>query len=261
MIKIEKLAAIYNVFDGEELLQGSIERVMNHVDLIIIVFQNISNFGEPYTPMANIDLSGIDRFICPIIFDKYTPVVMGGFVNEQNKRNIGITIARREGCSHFLHLDVDEYYEDFAQAKQEYISLGVAGAVCPIYTYFKKPTWRLKNLDHYYVPFIHHLKDHTQAGHGFNGKFYCDPTRVINEADMGMMTTPMHHYSWVRSDIKRKARNSSAGQHGNQLRGLLDAYDYLKNDTDLPGFKIQDMNNQELIVTENLFGIPEFLSV
>ena len=39
-----KLAAIYNVFDGEENLQSSIDSIRKNVDIIIVVQQQVSNF-------------------------------------------------------------------------------------------------------------------------------------------------------------------------------------------------------------------------
>lgn len=251
MIPITKLAAIYNVWDGVELLRGSIQCLKEHVDLIIVVYQNISNFGEPYAPLPEMGF-----YDSRIIYEKYTPVSMGGTHNEQNKRNIGLRIAREHGCSHFLHMDVDEYYEDFGMLKAEYIENRAAGSVCNILTYFKKPTWRLKNVDGYYVPFIHRLSNHTTAGYGFEGKFYCDPTRIINEADVVvLLSQPMHHFSWVRNDIERKARNSTAGQHGNRLAGLLTDYHALDGVVDPTGYRIGDMGDQELIVVPDTFRI------
>jgi len=50
-----KLAAIYNVWDGVELLHGSIECIKDHVNQIIIVWQNVSNIGEIYDPMPEME--------------------------------------------------------------------------------------------------------------------------------------------------------------------------------------------------------------
>jgi hypothetical protein len=41
-----KLAAIYSVFDGEELLEQSILSIREHVDVVIAISQKQSNFGE-----------------------------------------------------------------------------------------------------------------------------------------------------------------------------------------------------------------------
>jgi hypothetical protein len=203
-----KLAAIYNVWDGEELLEGSMTCLKYQVDVFIIVYQNISNYGEYHDPIHKVNLSGFKN----IVIHQYHPDVdKGGFFNEKSKRNIGIDIARKQGCTHFLHLDVDEYYDDFAFAKTAYVRSGQAGSVCKIHSYFKSPTLRFERPDNYYVPFIHQLKPDTIAGDDRCGyPFYVDPTRVINEKEVIVLPIYMDHYSWVRKDINRKARNSSA---------------------------------------------------
>jgi hypothetical protein len=171
-----KLAAIYNVFDGAELLLPSIARLRGHVDMIIIVWQNISNFGEPYDPREYINFSEHEDVI-PVFYEP--ELQFGGGFNERTKRNLGISVARAHGATHFFHIDCDEFWEDFGQAKQMYENCGAAGSVCKMYTYFKHPTLRLENPDNYWVPFIHKMRDDTIAGFG-NYPFYVDPTRGVN---------------------------------------------------------------------------------
>ena len=43
-----KLAAIYNVFDAEELLPYSIKSIRDVVDKVIVVYQKTSNMGEKH---------------------------------------------------------------------------------------------------------------------------------------------------------------------------------------------------------------------
>ena len=43
-----KIGVVYNVFDGEELLEGSIRSIREKVDFIVILFQTVSNFGNQY---------------------------------------------------------------------------------------------------------------------------------------------------------------------------------------------------------------------
>lgn len=262
---MKKLAAIYNVWDGDELLPGSIRTIKDHIDIVIIVFQNVSNFGEEWHPLirehnfyggppAWSEIRMLPS-VKEIIFRLYEPdLKMGGAWNERHKRNIGIDIARQLECTHFLHVDCDEYYEDFGKLKQEYIYSGCSGSVCPIYTYFKKPTWRLEQLDGYFVPFIHAMKPDSKAGLS-SYPFYVDPTRGINENDVKQLSMPMHHFSWVRKNIERKARNSSAGQHGNKLKGLLDDYNNLNIHDDPTGYIIKDMGSQRLITVPDTFGL------
>ncbi|HYG49274.1 MAG TPA: hypothetical protein VD905_00150, partial [Flavobacteriales bacterium] len=156
-----KLAAIYNVWDGEEFLRRSMDSVAPGVDLFIIVYQDVSNFNEHYDPLPNINLKDFTK---PVMLVKYTPTTWGGFNNEIAKRNLGIDKAYCEGCTHFLHMDTDEFYKDFVRAKELYIQSGADGSVCSLYTYFRWPTLRFETPDGYFVPFIHKLTAGTHAG-------------------------------------------------------------------------------------------------
>lgn len=246
---MKKLACIVNAWDGEELLRGAIDTVRNDVDLFIVVYQDISNFGEFYVPQF--DFSGIDN----VIQVKYIPIIAdGGLQNEIKKRNIGLEVAKENDCTHFFHMDVDEFYEDFAEAKKEFIESGHAGSVCPIYTYFKRPIWRLENLDGYFVPFIHELHLDSKVGRS-SYPFYCDPTRVVNQSDVTKLSWPMHHFSWVRKDIERKARNSSAAAFGNKLKGLLDDYHSEELEAHPEGYVIKDMGGQKIKIVPDIFGL------
>lgn len=240
-----RLAAIYNVFDGVELLNGSINCIKDHVDLVIIIHQEESNFGEKYNGLEEYPLEEGVRFI----IKKYNPIQHGGFYNETQKRNEGLAIARQAACTHFFHIDVDEYYEDFTAAKQQYIDSGKAGSACRLFTYFKKPTLRFETEDGYYVPFIHELKSGINAG-ALQYPYHADPTRRINETDVALLDVHMHHFSWVRKDIERKARNSSARK--NISRGTI-MEDYKNQDVG-PGFYVRDFD-KKLIEVPNQFNI------
>lgn len=249
-----KLAAIINAWDGVELLRGSIDCYKDYVDKIIIVWQSISNIGEYYDPLPEIKFHfEIER---KIVHSKYEPnLTIAASQNEVKKRNIGLDIAYNNDCTHFFHIDVDEYYQHFGAMKKEYMESKLPASICKIYTYFKKPTLRLENFDGYYVPFIHELTEETRAGNS-TYPYYCDPTRTISPSpikeDILEMSLPMHHYSWIRNDIGRKARNSSAAQYGNKMKGLLDDY----NNPNLgEGFVIKDMGGQRLTTVNNLFSI------
>lgn len=243
---MKKLCAIYNVFDSVELLKGSMECLKNDVDLFIIVWQNTSNYGEKYNPLLDFDFTKYPNTICHF----YTPIKeRGGTWNETQKRNIGLEIAKEENCTHFLHLDCDEYYENFAEAKHKFIDSGANGSVCKILTYFKKPTLRLENEDNYYVPFIHELNEKTNAGN-YDYPYYVDPTRKINESNVILLDVYMHHFSWIRKDIERKVRNSSA-KHNIERSQLL--IDYNSKETKAGTFLVD--YNQKLIEVENLFNI------
>lgn len=239
-----KLAAIYNTFDGVELLNGSINCIKDHVELIIIVYQDVSNWGEYYDPLPDFSRHGIGNYILV----KYNPVGKDGRSNEIAKRNLGLEIAKENNCTHFLHMDCDEYYENFEEAKRLYFSSGAGGSVCKLYTYFKTPEFRFKEPDNYFVPFIHRLRKKTVSGYS-QYKFHVDPTRKINELNVVELPVFMHHYSWVRKDIERKCRNSTA--RNRILKGNM--LDYYNRDLE-PGLFIQDYG-QSIVKVKNQFGI------
>lgn len=240
---IGKLAAIYNCWDGVELLRGSMECLKKDVDVFIIVFQNVSNFGEHYRPLGDMDLRGFNY-----VLKLYNPEIGHGAKNETAKRNLGIKAARELDCTHFLHLDCDEYYEDFTRAKQEYITSGASGSVCRLFTYFKLPTLRFEAHDNYYVPFIHKIAPETVAGHN-EYPYYVDPTRKINTKNVALISEPMHHFSYVRRDITMKCKNSSA-RVNIEKSNVLEDY---KNACQ--GYYVKDFFNQKLIEVPNIFNI------
>lgn len=202
-----KLSAIFNAYDGTELLEKSIQQIYEYCDLIIIVYQTTSNFGEQWSPLPEIEHLGE---LPKILLVKYDPTIeWGGQLNERAKRNLGIDFARDNHCTHFMGMDVDEFYEDFGEYKKLYFESGSAGSVCKMQTYFKKPTLMFDRPEDYYVPFIHELNEDTRSGSS-SYKFYVDPTRAINQSDVVELPFLMHHFSWVRKDIMRKARNSSS---------------------------------------------------
>lgn len=240
-----KLAAIYSVWDGTELLKGSMNCLKDHVDLFIIVYQDVSNFGEHYDPLPDMDLAGFNHLLV-----KFDPEIGNGFLNETKKRNLGLHAAQELACSHFLFVDCDEYYDDFGKGKELYQQSGKTGTVCKMYTYFNRPTWRFENPDNYYVPFIHRIDTGIVAGNYRSYPFYCDPTRKINTTDVIEIPFMMHHFSYVRSDINRKVRNSSAKRNIERSQILRDY-----NSPDLkPNFHVIDFR-QKLIEVENIFGI------
>jgi hypothetical protein len=239
-----RLYAIYNAWDGDELLHGSIERIINHVDRVIIVYQEVSNYGEAYTPILP-----TGKKIRPVKYE--LEKAKSAADCERSKRNLGLHIAKQHNATHFLHMDCDEYYQDFGRALTGYLqaTMGMKGSVVKLHTYFKHPTWKLENDENYFVPFIHPLRPDTFAG-GRNYPFRVDPTRRINEIDVVELPIHMHHYSWVRRDIERKVRNSSA-------RANLMKSKHLKeyNDPNTGPGTFLECYNSKLIEVPNYFNI------
>lgn len=198
-----KLAAIYNVWDGDELLPYSIAQIQPHVDVIIIVFQNLSNYGETCRPKLP------DRGAVLVEFQPNT--TKSGTFNETRKRNIGLEVARSEGCTHFISMDCDEIYDGLVFKHWRDRVADYDGSACKMLTYYKHPDIRLSPIEQYYVPFIHKIHPDTILGSS-GYPVHADPTRTVStHKNFYIIDEPiMHHFSWVRADIGRKLRNSSA---------------------------------------------------
>jgi hypothetical protein len=211
-----KLGISYNLFDGEELLEYSIQSVRNSADHINVVYQKISNWGEPCSENLEDLLSDlvkkklIDKIYC------YTPKNTSASKNELHKRNIGLNIAKARFCSHFLNLDCDEFYHknQFDEAKKFIIANKIESSSCKFINYIKNPTWQIQNYSQTYTPFIAKINLLTKL----TGKSYfpvlVDPTRKMNGNKKFKYFEPqdlrMEHMWLVRKDLNKKFNNSSA---------------------------------------------------
>ena len=221
-----KLAAIYNVFDGLELLEKSINSIRNEVDLIVVVYQEISNFNIK----SNIN---IEKFLqniktIDIIYKYDTDLQLPPHRNELLKRSTGCKIALEKKCTHFLHVDCDELYkeESFKAAKNIICLNDYDSTACEIIDYYKFEDLQVVNKQPSYVPFIHKLqKGITKFGENLNYPLLVDSTRKCNPTEKFFLFEKndlvMHHLSWIRDDIKIKLLNSTARHSYNHFLDLI----------------------------------------
>lgn len=252
-----KLAAIYNTFDGDELLEGSIAQIINHVDEVLIIYQLESNIGEHYLELLS-TLAAIKEFWPDIRLRKYQPdLAITPAANERNKRQIGLDWAQKLGCTHFLFIDNDEYYDSdvFAQAKRKIEASGHDATACRFHTYYKSPNLRLEPTENCWVPFICKLKPGMRIRPAFPVRV--DPTRGVHPIErcylFGEHELVMHHYSYVRRDIGRKLRNSSAAANFGNIAQLTRLFNNWK-----PGDALINFSGKGIIETPDLFGIGSF---
>jgi hypothetical protein len=213
-----KLAAIYNTWGDEDLLKKSIDNILPVVDLVIVVYSSTSNFGEKLPSKGECIMIWTNE---PVFFKRMEPdLKKTARQNETAKRNYGLEVARELGATHFLTMDADEFYEreTFLKDKERFhVESELQGLIATCTTYFKSPTLSI-GLDITMVPFIHKLTPTIK--HEFNRRYpfawegrsiRVDPTRSLNiDTGVHLAESTMHHMSWVRSDINRKIRNSSA---------------------------------------------------
>ncbi len=208
-----RLAAVYNVWDGEELLIHSMNSINSAVDVIVIIWQKTSNYGETNKSI---------EYFCKclnggkITVSEYIPdIKILPYFNERNKREQGLHVAIAEECTHFFFVDCDEFYfaDEIERAKAHIEHHNIDSTVCLLNTFYRHPTWQLVPIEGYFVPFIHKISpifnvgiqdypvpvDHTRS-------YY--PHESFHE--FRSEDIMMYHYSFCRNDIGRKLRNSTA---------------------------------------------------
>jgi hypothetical protein len=211
-----KLGVSYNVFDGEELLEGSIKQIRSEVDFISVVYQTTSNLGngcdENLEPLLNRLLS--DKLIDHL--EKYSPFGMNPHHCEITKRNIGLELSKKNGCTHHMSMDTDEYYDinEFIKIKNIIQKNDFDSSYCQMKTYYKTWEYQLDPPEEYYVSLIFKIKEKSNYVFGYNSPVLVDPTRrmsdITNPVVFSRNQIEMHHGSYIRNDIKRKLTNSSA---------------------------------------------------
>lgn len=221
-----KLIAIFHCWDDWNLLDYSVENIRPLVDGVIVIGSTKSNWGEyseiPQRWHTNELHVREPHFNIPLH-------------SETDKRNYGLEIARKQGYTHFITLDADEFYkpDEFLKAKRMFhVDPSLQGIVCPLEVFFGSPNLTLGR-DITLVPHIHVLTPTIR--HEFNrrypfswqnGQIRIDPSRSLNiHACVEYRDDiTMFHYSWVRKDYQKKIRNSTARKNlerSNILQQLL----------------------------------------
>lgn len=254
-----KLALIYHVWDDYDLLEAATDNLGDYADGIIVVYSETSNYGE-FSPLQ------VDPVHDGVWFFKCEPDLnLPPHANERNKRNFGLDKARELGFTHFLNLDADEFYDptEFLKEKERFLNTDLAGTVCKVKTYFKDPCLTI-GYDTTLVPFIHKITPDLKfqwnpkypfAFEGPKREIRIDPTRQMNiNTGVEWSEITMFHYSYVRSDLRKKIRNSTARQNIENST-LIQDYKNAK-----PGY-FCEFYGKTLVEEENRFGIPELIDL
>jgi len=222
-----KLGASYNIFDGEELLPYSIKTIRKHAKYISVVYQTTSNFGNKASADLKEKLEALknEGLIDELYF--YEPdLKISAHQNEKNKRNIGLKLAKKNGCNYFISLDADEFYDEvqFDKALNYIVLNNIKSSAVNIVEYLKSFenqlvgsytfTYENDDLYNFYVPFVIKISKFKNQKHG-EGYFPCltDLTRHLFHAGrfrlFAIQDIAMHHMSTVRKDLSKKYDNSS----------------------------------------------------
>lgn len=255
-----KLGVSYNLFDGIELLPFSLGNIRSCAQYISVVYQDVSNFGNISTirilpVLEDLKSKGlIDAII------KYEPILKAtGHINEIAKRNIGLESCKINGMTHFMTVDCDEFYkeEELEYVKNMIDEDGYDSTACQMQTYYKTPEYRITPPETYYVPLISKI-DERVFKLGVNWPMSADPTRKLDPKKIMFFMRnkiEMHHYSYVRSDIRAKLNNSSANKNWKDRIEKMALY----HDNWIPGTKALFAGTEERYYdvekVENIFNI------
>lgn len=247
-----RLVLIYNVWSDWDLLSHSIRNMRKLADGIIIIGSTYSNRQE-YHPIPE-EFKNDELHIR----EPHYNIPMH---SETDKRNFGLEIAKKQGYTHFVMMDADEIYDpiEFTESKEKFKN-GLKGLVCDCQTFFKEPTLTI-GLDITLVPFIHEitpgLKFEFNRAYPFawqGQQIRIDPTRSLNiNSGVEKTNVRMFHYSWVRQDIEKKIRNSTA-------RANLERSTIREDYANAKEGYFCKFYQKTLAKTTNLFNLPEWVN-
>ena len=206
-----KLACCYNIWDGEEFLIPSIKRMRQTAHKIVVVYSNLSNFGETNPGLKEVlDRIETDKLADEII--QFFPHKGTPHQNELSKRNLGL--ERCLDCDVFMTTDCDEFYDKtaFESALDKFVTGGYDSSACQMQTYYKHPDVRIVPAEDYFVPLFYKV-DKRRFVLSERWPVLADPTRRMKPGKVLIFDRPnieMHHFSMVRKNIVMKLRNSSA---------------------------------------------------
>ena len=259
-----RLSATYNFFDGGELLVRSVEIIRPNVDHVSIVTQQISNLGNAQSPRSTDAVAELLRRGLVDDVEFFTPDrSRSAGENEFAKRARGLALARRAGCTHFLFVDADEFYDPdaFAAATSAIDRHGWETTSVEVMNYYGRPTWRVRD-PFEFVPFI----CRTSSTPVFLGSFpqQVDPTRTVTWSGSTHHAFPateivMHHMTGVRLDLEEKLANSSLNDDPEQIAASRGRYERI-HDLGPGRFVLPDGAVVDIVEVDDVFGLgPVFV--
>jgi len=223
-----KISAIYTIFNGIELLQGSIDQIKNHVDKVLIIYQDTSNRGE-VNPQVRKQL---DRIKCKNLdFLFFHPdLTKNPKENELAKHDMALQHVKKQGFTHFILLAADHYYHshDIVIGKNVVNNMDYDVTLTQMFTYYKKPTWQITPIEEYFMPFICKIHKRTKF---VKNKYehLTDPSVRINTRErlyaFNQDEIMFHHYSMIRNSIENKLNNAAASSRwGDNAKRYLEEF-------------------------------------
>lgn len=253
------LGCAINLFSGQELIPFFCKELRNHIDYIIVMYQQIS-FSKNQINKETIDFLRklkneklIDDYFCfNFQFKKHIKKI------ETDKRNYCIKKLKEKNCTHHLICDVDEFYmkEQFKWAKKKIIKDKLNVTYCNSIDYCIFPTLQKKNKKNLKVPFICKIDQSFQFDKRIEVKLI-DKSRRIFATNIYLFERKkllMHHMKNVRKDEKQliiKYENKPHYRLDRKKRKLVE-----KKKKNIKNHKYEDiMNKKRIKVVPNYFNI------
>jgi hypothetical protein len=248
-----RLAALFTVYNGLELLPKAVENAQKSADEVLIFYQNTSNKGE-FNPYVGefCEALGVKCF-------EFTPdLTVNTKQNERVKHSMMLQKAKELGFSHAILMATDHFYtpEQVEWAKKDVAANDLDITATAMHTYYKQPTWRIDPMEDYYMPFIIALRPDTDIARVPSFPWKVDPSVQVNTCQRSRMYTPdevlLHHYSMIRVDIAEKFRNAAASIRWKpeQVTAFIDEFENAKLGDSISYFK-----GRILVEAEDLFSI------
>lgn len=233
MSKITKLGYGIVAFEGTEHIKNITYELRELVDEIVVCLQEYSYHGDKIDKkdvavIEDLKAHGlVDKIIWFTEDEKYKSMTSDEDIAENprrietDKRNFILDTLEKDGCSHSMVTDSDEFYDkrDFANAKK-LIDLAeeIHVTYCQYINYWKDYRHYLVWPFDSFCPFITESKYRFSYRCGcFNGAI--DPTRIYQLQDgdsyykFNWDILRMHHLSWIRMDIKKKINSWSSKKY------------------------------------------------
>lgn len=220
----------YNLFDGEENLRESILSIRDSVDYISIVYQKISNYGnkcsDELIPLIN---QLVNEKLVDELYEYKPKLNLSPHFNEINKRNIGYLLSDESMMLYHMSIDTDELYikEELEHIKTQYLDNNLDSGFCQMLTYYKSKNYILDPAEEYFVSLFYKITEYNNYFFNANVPVLVDPTRKMNSGNYKIFTRDeiqMHHYSYIRNNIRGKFTNSSANINYKDIESVIDYY-------------------------------------
>lgn len=205
-----------NAFDRTYLLYYSLHHIRNQVQYINVTYQNKDYYHIHQQNNIQIleDLKSkhlIDNYILFEANPVQTP--MQAKTLEKQKRNIGLNHIKQTKCSHFIDMDVDEFYKesDIQIIKELIKDYNIDHSYFHYINYYKNSQIRETTISKAYIPFITKITPELELGQN-NLPLNIDPTRGYK------VNT---NYMTIESQINYKEKTTQS-QSNNQVYEKVD---------------------------------------